>query len=241
MIEQQLVVAVIGWPKTDYRLAYLFKTLDSIRQCVTFDQTLDQRIIVSCESAEVTKAFRRTTMIECHQRGVGVYWREEDFPGLGANSNNALRVAKVLGATHILLSQDDWMFQTPVPVTEDMRFLDERTDYALIRYATFYTKFAGMIDGTHGSRRLMDVLIPGPYAYGDQPHLRRATFDREFGWYYEHAPEAGEDYAKPEQKLADTLTEGKWKIAAYEPNVVEHCGTLSTSLERQGQAPSPSP
>jgi hypothetical protein len=109
-----------------------------------------------------------------------------------------------------------------------MAFLDEHPEYALIRYATYYTKFTGSLN-----ERLLDVWMDGPYAYADQPHLRRASFDREFGWYAD-----GEgDYGVPEQDLAHRLKIGGFKIAAYSPNVLEHCGELSTSVERQGVPP----
>lgn len=217
-----LVVAITAWPKTDYRLAYLLKTIESIRRCV-IASGIERRLLVSCESADVSREMMQATVQECHLKSVGVYWREEP-PSLGLNANRALELAKNLGASHILLSQDDWEWHAPVHVANDMAFLDEHPEYALIRYATYYTKFTGSIN-----ERLLDVWMDGPYQYGDQPHLRRASFDREFGWYAD-----GEgDYGLPERDLADRLRIGNWKIAAYSPNVLEHCGSLSTAVERQ--------
>ncbi|HTI49765.1 MAG TPA: hypothetical protein VL475_02395 [Planctomycetaceae bacterium] len=232
-------IAMTAWPRTAARLSYMRRTLESIQEHVRNSRG-ELRLRVSLESADVPTALERET--EALLRGFRLEqwgpvvsgenpvlsteviwaWRSKP-PSLGGNMNDALRMCS--GADFILLTQDDWTWNHPTELSLDADQLGCALGYAMIRYATFYCEF------THAlNERLWNVDVNTKYAYGDQPHLRRGSFVEEFGWYVES--QTG-DYATPEQAMADRLRENNWGIAAYHPNRVDHCGSLSSSEERQ--------
>lgn len=223
-------IAVITWPRTMARLGYLAETLRTFREKVRASRHT-MTIRVSAETLGVSpEQFSECTRI-CHEHGAVPHWRTKP-PSLGGNMNDALMLGY---GQFILLMQDDWSWLDEVNLSEDAYILDKQTQYAFIRYATFYTEFEGELGP------LSRVNMAGPYPYGDQPHLRRSDFATRrsatngdpIGFYkWANYPDE-QNYSLPENEMQEHLRANGWEIAAYHPNVVEHNGCLSTAPERQ--------
>ena len=228
-------LVMISWPRDAARLEYLEKSLGSFRQYVTAARhKIDA--YVSLETLDVsTENFLEAREI-CAKFAARPYWRNFP-PSLGGNMNDALMLGH---GDFKLLSQDDWVWNRYTNISYDCELLDAADHIALIRYATFYTEF-GQLDHERfpGQAIWKDVKMDGPYPYGDQPHLRRgdfatrksATGGKPVGFYDVGGPG---DYATPENNMQAHLVENGWKIAAYNPNVVDHCGSLSSCPTRRG-------
>lgn len=225
-------IAMIAWPRTAERLGYMEETLASIREKVTASR---HRIVmrVSLEMFDVRGDYFTAARRICAKYDAEPRWRAKPA-SLGGNMNDALMLGH---GDFILLTQDDWPWVESVDLSDDADWLERAGDYALIRYATFYTEFDGVLPGSE----LLNVNMTGPYPYGDQPHLRRADFatcrsvtnGEPVGFYKDPGPYSGEaNYATPENSMSEHLTAQGWKIAAYHPNVVSHNGCLSTDPER---------
>lgn len=227
-------IAMVAWPRTPERLDYMTETLRSIREFVTAPG-FDIRLRVSLETIDVSTHLFTEARKACAEYDATPYWRGK-LPSLAGNMNDALMLGH---GDYILLTQDDWPWQKTVDISRDAMLLDVLPQYAFVRYATFYTEFAGWIaQGVPLGR----VNMSGPYPYGDQPHLRRkdfatrksATGGAPIGFYVDPGPESGDlNYSTPENEMQVHLVKNGWQIAAYRPNVVAHNGCLSTDPARQ--------
>ena len=228
-------LVMISWPRDSARLEYLEKSLGSFRRYITAARHKIDAYI-SLETLDVsTENFLAAREI-CAKFAARPYWRNFP-PSLGGNMNDALMLGH---GDFKLLSQDDWAWNTPLDISDDADFLETAGKYALIRYATFYTEFDyPTIGNIQYPREYQSIKMDGPYSYGDQPHLRRgdfatrksATGGKPVGFYDVGGPG---DYATPENNMQAHLIENGWKIAAYNPNVVDHCGSLSSCPTRRG-------
>jgi hypothetical protein len=240
-------VCMIAWPRDFHRLTYMEMTLRSFRQNLSA-AGYSLRYYVSLETLDVsTEHFKQARQI-CAAYEAEPHWRAQP-PSLGGNTNDAL----MLGHGEFkLFTQDDWVWKTPRDLATDCAVLERNPEYAMIRYATFYTKFIGndlcriggpkiidgrsetTQDGISGEFEVYNIVkMDEPYAYGDQPHLRRADFavkksatgGEPIGFYVRS--ETG-DYASPEHRMAAHLEREGWKILATQTNQTDHCGSLSS-------------
>lgn len=229
-------VCYVAWPKDDARLEYLQRSLASFRQFVTAYRHKIE-IHISAETLDVSTENFRATQEIANQYSAALHWRNMP-PSLGGNQNDSLRWG---AGDYKLFSQDDWGWHTPVDISPDCDLLDFENRVALIRYATFYTEFEHLWETNYfeeKSRILVNVKMDGPYPYGDQPHLRRANFATQKSptggapvGFFDIGPPGC--YTTPESNLSVHLRDNGWKIAAYNPKVVDHIGSLSSSLIRR--------
>lgn len=225
-------VCYVAWPKDDARLEYLQRSLASFRQFVTATRHKIE-FHISAETLDVsTENFRATKEI-ANQYSAVLHWRNMP-PSLGGNQNDCLQWGD---GDYKLFSQDDWGWHTNIDVSDDADWIGHWTQYAMIRYATFYTEFTPQF-WTDNINPIYEIKMDGPYPYGDQPHLRRADFATRksatggapIGFYDIGPPGC---YTTPESNLSAHLRDNGWKIAAYNPKVVDHIGTLSSALVRR--------
>lgn len=228
-------ICYVAWPRDEARLDYLRQSLESLKKFVRASRH-QLAIYVSLETLDVSTELFTAARELCALFHAKPYWRNMP-PSLGGNMNDALMLGY---GDYKLLSQDDWAWERNIDLSIDADFLDVVFDYALIRYATFYTEFDDLVTGTVPFGGVYEnVKMDGPYPYGDQPHLRRGDFATKksatggdpIGFFVKSE---FNDYAAPENIMAAHLVKNGWKIAAYSPNVCGHVGSLSSSLARRG-------
>ncbi len=237
-------ICIVTWPRSEERLDYLRQTLESIATHVKASRHWI-RVYLSSETLDV--AMERFVAVNrlCGQMRelfpCETHWRAKR-PSLGGNQNDALLLGH---GEYKLLSQDDWVWTEHVDLSWDCEFLQEGTGYSFVRYATFYTEFKprdfSIPLAVGCPRYLHRVNTSGPWPYGDQPHLRRSDFAKRLsetggkpiGFYTPGLqPDGSDNFGTAEIEMAVHLVENGWKIAAYNPNVVSHCGSLSCQPER---------
>jgi len=226
---------MVAWPRDEFRLQYFEASLKSFREFVTASRHII-RAYVSFETLDVSTENFQSARAVCRKYDVAPTWRAKP-PSLGGNQNDALMIGH---GEFKLTSQDDWAWNRPIDISPAADILERNCEFALIRFATFYTEFTGFDFENASGQRFEFVKMDGPFPYGDQPHLRRADFatrksqtgGEPIGFY--HHSETG-DYATPENEMAHRLITNGWKIAAYHPNVVDHCGSMSSAPDRRPQ------
>lgn len=219
-------VCYVAWPRDIARTNYLMQSLESFRKNVSAaDHNIE--VHVSLETLDVSTEHFGAARKICEKYGARPYWRNMP-PSLGGNQNDALMLGR---GDYKLSSQDDWVWLTPHDISADADVLETRPGAALVRYACYGTVFRGVF--LRGEKFYHVIDNTGPYPYGDQPHIRRADFatrksatgGNPVGFYFNS--ETG-DYATPENNFSEHLSRNGWEILAHVPNIVEHCGTLSS-------------
>lgn len=237
-------VCVITWPREQLRRQYLDRSLKSLARAVSASRH-GMRIFVSAETQGVDLRAAVATQTICQTHGAHLHWR--DAPAsLGGNMNSALALGD---GDYKLLTQDDWGWERNIDISDDAHFLRDNPEFAMVRYAVFYTRFLPndppkfWVVGDFMDQRYYDaaeVDMTGSYPYGDQPHIRRADYKtrvsptggRPIGDYYVSEPG---DFGTPENAMAGHLAGNGWRIMARVPNVVAHIGVLSSDPARRPQ------
>lgn len=222
-------IAMIAWPKTPDRVAYMDRTLETIRQNAVASRHLIQ-LYVSLETLDVSPANFHSARQACAKYNAVPYWRAKP-PSLGGNNNDAIMLGH---GDFKILNQDDWIWSSPTDISDDADFLDSHPDFAMVRYSTHYTASDGMVDSTP-ARELFSIHMPGPYPYGGEPHMQRADFatrrsptnGEPVGFFTMGETDQG-NYSDPENNMGHHLRVQGWKVAGYAKNISHHIATAST-------------
>jgi hypothetical protein len=237
-------VAIVTWPRSIERIQYFKRTMQAM-----FDNARASRhhliYFASAERDGVSLNMQRdfydsVLALFGGQRGDFFQWREGPA-NLGANMNAALTMRGDPPADYLLLLQDDWVLTQPVDLSPYCDFLDGFPRFSMVRFSwpevprhderAHWIKFASARDQPYGdmtiardNRTIIRFLDnSSTYLYGDQPHLRRASYLEEFGPFKE-----GGDAGEPEVELCGRLKQQGWQVATSEKVLFEHCGDVSS-------------
>ena len=157
----------------------------------------------------------------CKENNILFYYN----PGqshLGTNQNYGLTQCD---SKYIFFLQDDWECKNYINLDEDIDFLEAHGNIYVLRY---WFRFIQTFDDYVDEKLKIKLLNPltGFYYYGDNPHLKKATYHKITGPFYDK-----EDSRATENAMADragklSLTH---KICAKENNnYFEHIGGVSS-------------
>jgi hypothetical protein len=229
-------VCLVTWPRSRERLTYFKRTVGSFlahRRASAHEI----RLFCSAES-ECPEELGANLVAYCNMVRIPLSWRK-GRANVGANMNAALKMGS--GCDFVILLQDDWVMVEPVDFSVYADFLQQNSAFAMVRFS-----WAEIPDGDERSHWIVkgpDVTWKGPdgappirwldprstYFYGDQPHMRRGTFERELGLFKE-----GGDLGEPEVELNGRLKLAKWQIGLSHKVLFHHIGEVS-SVDHAGR------
>lgn len=209
-------VALVTWPNYPHRREGFSECVRRLKRHLSASRhTLNWHC--TSETQDVDDAAREWLERACRTHEIEQWWRSGPAEQ-GANMNCALQHCS---GSHILLVQDDMLLTGDLDLSPAADFLDQHSDFALVRFGWAYTEFTGPIGSFQEADRA------GRYFYADEPHLRRGTFAQEFGFYTEGGP-----HGSVEGEMKSRLTNNRWRIAATMEPHFTHGGIKSSMSER---------
>ncbi len=180
-----IAIGIITYPNFPERITELELCIKSVNARVTATRHKLYRFC-SCESddrsdmqAVIKLCAEYSWSFKANQRG----------PCMGANQNNAMRVAfGELQADYLLLLIDDCTATVDIDLSNEIDVFDADPSIDILRYHW---------SGRPGARPEVSSRADGydqigvtvsRYPYDDSPHLRRSNFVERFGWHVELTP-----------------------------------------------------
>jgi predicted O-methyltransferase YrrM len=217
----QASVAIITWARTEARLEYLRRTLDSLYD----NLRLAGKRVPIVVSAERDGAARSGLEPLCLRYGARLVWNPRRA-GPGCNLDHALSHTD---APFVLALQDDWVLAERLDLADGLRFLARRTkeDFHLVRYAWgMDDTIAHPLEG-----RFLRLAPESTHLYSDQPHLRSAALSHIVGPYDAVEPGDLSWEWRYNNRIKALAAAGRLQVAAHWSNSFQHIGEESV-LER---------
>ena len=235
-----IAVAIPTWPRNQARLIYLERTLEAMEQNATVLRH-EFQFVASAECEDVSETNREGFFAICRRFDVLGKFRMAP-PNLGDNMNAALDLAGELADAKgselvaIILLQDDWRLHHKTNFSLFADFLEEERQFAMIRFEWSTNPAHTLIGPTvaHRNQRVCPIRLMDPrsaYFYADHPHMRRGTYEKEFGQY-----KAGSNLGFPEVELTGRLKASAWQIGTSELRLFSHIGEFSSVTEAERMA-----
>lgn len=202
-----IAAGIITYPIHPTRLEYLEYCIKSLKQYV-FASRHDLGWFVSCESD--TRGDIQAVRDLCSTHGL-LFYLNPRGPCMGANQNNAMRVAfDSLSAKYLLLLIDDCHTDKELDVSIEVDMLDRNPEIDILRY--HWSDRPGGRPAFHGrGDGYMQVDPTSVRFYDDSPHIRRSNYVEKFGWNTESIPS---DAGRVERLTNQSLRDGGASIVA---------------------------
>lgn len=219
---KRLAIGFVTYPIRPERVIYLAKALSHARQFLTASR---HRLVwfITCESEkdgnkDAVRHLASALEFFC-------FWNLL-HPSMGANENNAMRLAfKNLEADYLLLHIDDCYATAPTDLSDGIDFLEANPDVDILRYHWSSRKECRPIFHPR-SDGYMQVDSASKWFYDDSPHIRRANYAEQFDWHYEGKPS---DCGITETKTNQSLRHHRAVICATPFKNFEKDGPVSAS------------
>lgn len=215
-------INLVTWPNHPKRTEYFCQTVEALKRFLTASR---HEIRFHC-SAETQQDHRHPWCGDeleeiCQEHGIRLAWRSGPA-NLGANMNSALCMGE---SPTVLLVQDDWLLLRPCDLSPGVEFM-EAGGADLLRYS--FPDVEGMrptfMEHEDGWLR---IDLNGLWPYGDDPHLRRRGFMRDWAWYIE-----GGGHGSASATLMNHLRLGGADIAVADQwSYFRHIGDVTAVLD----------
>ena len=217
----QASVAITTWARTEARLEYLRRTLESLYDNL---RLAGERLPIVV-SAEHDGAARAELEPLCLRYSARLVWNPRRA-GPGCNLDHALSHTD---APFVLALQDDWVLAERLDLADGVRFLARRAGdgFTMVRYCWgMDDTIARPLDG-----RFLRLAPESTHVYSDQPHLRSAALSQIVGPYDAVEPGDLSWEWRYNNRIKALAAAGQLQVAAHWSNSFQHIGEES-ALDR---------
>jgi len=223
---KRIAVGFITYPINWYRVDYLTRAIVAAKQCIEASQ---DELVWFC-SSEVFGLYGDSEEAKhvwdlCERYDIRRDWNNGP-PSMGANENNAMRIAfDKLGCDYLLLHIDDCYAIRKVDLSQAVSFMEVNQDVDILRY--HYSPRKECIPKmTPRNGGVFQIDPASKWFYDDSPHVRRANYIAKFGEHKEGTPE---DSGPTEVATNATLRAKGASICTYPSEYFEKHGPVSAS------------
>jgi len=211
----EIDVTFVCWPNHPARLGYarhcfatVFENLAASRHQLVFRCSLES------EHDPRSQWMGDELQSLCDSCKMPLHWREGKAD-LGAAMNSALRLGT---SPFTFLIQDDFELLYPCDLSPGADLMDAEPTLDLIRYG-----WPPMIEFCGELRGWPVINVGGMWCYGDEPQLRRRSFQDKWGWFTEYHTRHGQS----ETELLGKMVADNAKISVADKMYFGNFGAIS--------------
>lgn len=231
-ISMQIDIGLTAWMRFLDRFEYFVIVVNSLRaHVVAKNPDIRFRFICAYETeapAELQDIFHRY----CSERNIELVGHSGP-PSLGATLN---LLHETCQSPYLLYVQDDFRLNVPLPLTEDVAFLESNPGFACVNYSfkRVLPEHRMPLDVGPDSMPLCEISADTHNFYSDHPHLKRRGFLEATGPFLTHDSSVCE--MEMNQRIRGLVRSGKPLRMAGRGNgrgFFLHIGTTSSMPEKR--------
>ena len=215
----EITIVFTTWPNHPKRWQYFMTCIPRVLEMMTASQHEIRYVVVSeSEKDPLNEWYGPQLKAFCWNNHLPLSFRQGK-PNLGAMMNDAMRASHT---KYTMIVQDDWFLEMPCDLSPGIALMEEHPEIDIIRYSWPAHMISPPIGDFYGWRR---INPNGMWPYGDDPHIRRASFTERFKPYIEyghHGASEGDMVYEFGRKNAFVLLADKLYFG--------HCGEVSAVI-----------